>query len=513
MSETGQPFESPPLGPRMRSLVASCFVALASGTTYAYSVYAPQLVKNSGLTPADAGKLSLALSIGGSIGGFPAGILIDAVGPGPADFIGSLVLFFSFSTLYKAYLAKSDHVLTYVIALAASSFGSILSFYSTVNCVTANFPHHRGTAGALPVASYALASLLYSSISVRFFEGNTGGLLKFFAVFAASVCFAGSFFLKLVKKPKSSPDETSQLLRRGSSNSVVDTILETRKQFKNKLSLWGIGRSPSNTSLSTPRFSIDSSVQRPKNLQRVDSEVIYVAVEDVPIFVRYGSPIWNHHIVKKILSRVYVKFFIILASLQAIGQLYIYSVGYVVVTLKDSNPDSKIGVSDAQALQVSTIAVASFLGRLSSGPISDLVRKKLNAQRLWCIFAASFMTAFGQFLLRTINDLEHLFIPSFIIGFAFGFCFGTFPAVIADTFGINGFTTMWGFLTTGAVFLLSWLTKNLAQTLEKHSDSQGLCTLGVECYKDTFTITQYGAFGIATLILYTIYFNYRTGKN
>jgi MFS family permease len=502
------------------------FVALASGTPYVYSVYAPQLVKNSGLSASDSGKLSLALSVGGSIGGFPAGVFIDWAGPAIATAVGSIITFVSFFVLHSGFVNQTKNVPVLMAALAASSLASVLCFYATVNCITANFPHHRGTAGALPVSSYALASLMYSAMAVNLFEDNIAGLLKFFSFFSPIVCLCGSFFLVIVDKKKKKQQqqqdrplssdiengptsENEPLLRRNSS--FIEQANEIRKQYQHKLSLWGIGRTPSSSSLASPNgsFGSFSNVQRPRFQRRLDSDAIYVAVEDVPIFVKYGSPIWNHHIFKKIFSRLYIKFYIILAALQSIGQFYIYSVGFLVVTLEGSQHSTSLTAAEAQALQVSVVSLASFLGRLSSGPISDVVVKKLRAQRVWCIFFASILLSFGQYLTTRISNLEHLIYPSFVNGFAFGFTFGSFPAVIADSFGTEGFSTLWGFLTTGAMFLLLALTQNLAFTINKHSDDTGVCNLGSGCYREAFQITQYGCLVVSVLVMITIYWNHK----
>lgn len=505
-------FESPPLNPRIRSLISSVFVALASGTPYVYAMYAPQLVKNSHLTLGDSGKLSLALSIGSSIGGLPAGIFIDWAGPATSTVVGSLFTFISFATLHNCYINQSQDVTIMMAALAASGFGSVLCFYSTVNCITANFPHHRGTAGAFPVASYALAALVYSAVAVNCFKDNTGGLLKFFSLFSPIVCLLGSYFLVIVdknRKKKKTTSEFEPLLRRNSS--FLEQANELRKHYQQKLSLWGVGRTPSQSALASPNSSF-TDLQGMGFRQRLESDAIYVAVEDVPIFVKYGSPIWNHHILQKITSRIYIKFYIILASLQSIGQLYIYSVGYLVSILEDGNKKSPLTSAEIQALQVSTLAFASFTGRLCSGPISDIIVKKLKAQRLWCILVAGLILSLGQFLTRSISNLDHLIIPSFINGFSFGFTFGAFPACIADSFGTEGFSTLWGFLTTGAVFLLTGLTSNLASTMSKNNGEDGSCHLGSGCYSETFKLTQYGSLFICLLVAFTIFWNHKISK-
>lgn len=519
MSESLQEYEYPPVGARIRSLIASVIVAVASGTLYVYSVFAPQLVKNSHLPVAVLSKLSLAITLGGAVGGFPAGIMIDKLGPGISDFLGGLFTFTAYTLLHGFYAKQSQNVALLMFALMCLGFGSILSFYSTVKCATANFPHHRGTAGALPVSAYALASLLYSTIAVTFFKNDTEGLLRFFSIFCPILCLSGSFFLKIYKKEKkqtqlignnqeSAIDERPIMKTVGSTTSLMEAFHERRRSLRGSLSFWGIG-------VRSPRASISSiDQQRPlvaQQLRRADSSVIYSAVEDVPVFVREGHPIWNHFIVEAICQRLFLKYYFILASLQGVGQMYIYSVGFIVVAQVNSTPGIKLSVGEAQALQVSTIAIASFLGRLTSGPISDIVSRKLQAQRIWCIFFAAMLMAFGQFLTSILDRVEHITICSFITGFAFGFVFGTFPAVVADRFGTEGFSTIWGLMTTGGIITVSLLTKLFGHYLGLHTDDDGVCKVGVECYSDTFVFTKWYCLLVAALLLLTIHINHRLG--
>jgi len=524
MSESQEIFEYPPVGARILSLIASVFVATASGTPYVYSVFAPQLVKNSHLPISVLSNLSLALTLGSAAGGFPAGLVIDHLGTGPADFLGAIFQFTAYTLLHKIYITQSQNVPLLMFALACVGFGSILSFYSTVKCATANFPHHRGSAGALPVSAYALASLLYSTISVHFFKNDTAGLLRFFSIFCPLICFIGCFFLRIYKKEKKSEvtttnDEsaisedrtttTTNLKQIASTTSLMNAFNERRRSLRGSLSFWGIG-------VRSPRSSISSvnDDRRPlvrQGLQRSDSSVIYSAVEDVPVFVREHSPIWNHYIVKAICQRLFLKYYFILASLQGIGQMYIYSVGFIVVAQVNSTPNNTLTVGQSQALQVSVIAIASFMGRLTSGPISDLFRRKFHAQRIWCIFFAASLMGVGQYLTSIFDTVEQITISSFIIGFAFGFVFGTFPAVVADRFGTEGFSTIWGLITTGGIFTVSQLTKLFGYYLGKHTDDDGICRVGVECYKDAFVFTKWASLFLAGLILLTIYINHRLG--
>lgn len=77
----------------------------------------------------------------------------------------------------------------------------------------------------------------------------------------------------------------------------------------------------------------------------------------------------------------FISYYLVLAVLQGIGQTYIYSVGFLVPLIFAGEDLSTVDVTPAsvQSVQVSLIAIFSFMGRLISGPVSDwLVLKRLK---------------------------------------------------------------------------------------------------------------------------------------
>lgn len=209
-----------------------------------------------------------------------------------------------------------------------------------------------------------------------------------------------------------------------------------------------------------------------------------------------------------------------LASLQGIGQMYIFAVGFVVSTqVQSSQEPLKFNQEELQSLQVSLISVMSFCGRLLSGPTSDLLVKKFHAQRLWliicsavlCIIASKNLVSSKAVFDTGMAVFNRISISSAIFGFAFGMAFGTFPAIIADSFGTAGFSTIWGLSTAGGIFSVKLLSKVLAYDLASNmEEDQVVCTKGVTCYSHTFHVTQlWGVFaiGLASLTMLVGYRN------
>lgn len=108
-------------------------------------------------------------------------------------------------------------------------------------------------------------------------------------------------------------------------------------------------------------------------------------------------------------------------------------------------------------MHVSILSFLSFLGRLVSGVGSDVLVKRFQMSRFWCVvFAAAVFTA-GQFCGSQIENPNYLWVVSSLTGLvsvkivprfphpayisqAYGALFGVFPALVADAFGVGGFS-------------------------------------------------------------------------
>ncbi|GAV51773.1 hypothetical protein ZYGR_0AF02440 [Zygosaccharomyces rouxii] len=214
----------------------------------------------------------------------------------------------------------------------------------------------------------------------------------------------------------------------------------------------------------------------------------------------------DNYVLRTITTPRFLTYYIILATLQGLGQMYIYCVGFIVQTQVNSLPADRYNINPEriQSIQVSIISILSFTGRLSSGPISDLLVKKLNAQRMWNIVLAGILMFWGsaQMLHQIPADaistatnlpqsLTNVSFCSAIFGFAFGVLFGTYPAIIADSFGTAAFSTIWGISTSGGLPTIKIFAAILGKDLDKNTNpGEAVCKKGIDCYKHTFHITQ-----------------------
>ncbi|KAF8005347.1 hypothetical protein HF325_000804 [Metschnikowia pulcherrima] len=487
---------------RLVALLASMFVSLVAGTPYLYGVYSPQLVQRVGLSTSDAATISVAVNLGSGLGGLPAGLLIDWAGPQIAIMLGSLCIFLGYFALNKIYVHATSSLPLICFLMALMGFGSVTSFFSCLKAAQANFPNHRGSAGAIPVGAYGLAATLFSIVAAKFFGGNAGGLLAFLAYLCGSVAFMGSWFVHVYAG--SAPEQTG---------AGALTHIRRPDSLRGSFLFWGVGRRNSRSSFAQSPADIAPLVNqlRAQDLLRKDSAGSFAnlsvltseasSLSETGVAVpssRPGEPVApgtldNKHAdskppvtIKSLLcNKTYLSHFLIVTLCSGVCQMYIYTVGFIVRAQFTFNGHEG-SAAGMQAIQVSTISIASFGGRVASGMISDYIYKNWRAQRQWVILGTILLTFIGQLFLVLTNSIHGITFVSLCVGGAYGILNGSYPAIIADEFGTKSFTTAWGLVNSGPLFLLFTLEKYFGYIYDGHSDDDGVCHVGNLCYRGAF---------------------------
>jgi MFS family permease len=528
------------LYPRVAALVALVFVSLAAGTSYLYGVYGPQLVKQCRLTTLDSATISLFINIGCGIGGLPGGVLIDAVGPQLAILMGLALIAAGYYGVYRVYQLAALSLALLSVFMCVMGFGSITSYFATLKAAQLNFPHHRGLAGALPVSAYGLSATLLLAVAAIFYKGDSGGFIGFLALACGSVTFVGLWFVHVYLEddaaapppPHSATDMTADpeagppsdedvplLLRESSSLTLASaaasgppqaTPMARDDSLKGSLSFWGIGTRTPRSSVgagAAPRAAIDAVRQaatatsgaaagaaRAPALSHQSSSLLF-RTKAAPPAAAPPLRLPAHHVVAALLANPnFLRHYLIVSLLSGVGQMYIYSVGFVVIAQyhrDTAGGDDADGVAAGlQALQVSTILIASFSGRLVLGVLSDLIHKRYHVQRLWIVLATVVFLAAGQLVIIYAQHAALITVASAVIGGSYGLIFGTYPAVMADEFGTRTFLTTWGLVCTGPLITLFVLNKYFGWIYDRNTDALlGLCHRGNACYRGAFELS------------------------
>ena len=129
--------------------------------------------------------------------GVPIGIFVDNRGPRPAVLGGSVCLAIGYFPLHQAYDRASGSVALLCFFSFLSGLGGCMAFSAAVKTSALNWPHHRGTATAFPLAAFGLSAFFFAFLGSLFFPGDPSDFLMLLSSGTSGLTFLGFFFLKV----------------------------------------------------------------------------------------------------------------------------------------------------------------------------------------------------------------------------------------------------------------------------------------------------------------------------
>ncbi|KAI1170480.1 MFS general substrate transporter [Nemania sp. FL0916] len=510
---------------RIVSSVAATAIALACGTNYVYSAWAPQFADKLHLSATESEVIGLAGNLGMYTMGVPVGMLVDSRGPRPAVLVGSLLLGLGYLPLHNAYDAGSGSVPWLSLASFLTGLGGCMAFAASVKTSALNWPHHRGTATAFPVAAFGLSAFFFALVSSIFFPGSPGKFLLLLSIGTFAMTFIGFFFLRVLPHasvyhavpPDSESVDTRALHRSISQQSKLSRdpaepgmLPENAAATTSTPAHQGPegpadGESPDLSATSSTavqdatlpaKISPDDADETSSLLSQstatssMAGEVLVQSSVDIDRSHRIDIRGWD-----LLKSLDFWQLFIIMAILSGIGLMTINNIGNDAAALwkhYDDSIDDKAMVLHQQ-LHVSILSVGSFSGRLLSGVGSDFLVKVLHASRIWCLVIASVIFSLAQICALNVVNPHLLGFVSGFSGLGYGFLFGVFPSVIAESFGIRGLSQNWGFMTLSPVLSSNVFNLFYGLVLDAHSvveaDGKRRCEDGIECYRAAYVVT------------------------
>jgi len=446
---------------RIVASVAATVIALACGSNYVYSAWAPQFAERLKLSSTESNLIGLFGNLGMYSIGVPIGMFVDNRGPRPAVLAGSALLAAGYFPLHQAYDAAGGSVALMCFFSYLSGAGGCMAFSAAVKTSALNWPHTRGTATAFPLAAFGLSAFFFATLGGILFPGDPSDFLLLLAAGTCGLTFVGFFFLKVY------PHSHSQY------QSVAGADEDDAE-----------------------------SADRPAPLRRTTSKEAKAQ--------RDGDLEPDLRGFRLLRSLDFWQLFMIMAILAGIGLMTINNIGNNAKALwekYDENVDREFLVM-RQQMHVSILSVCSFLGRLSSGVGSDFLVKHLHASRVWCLVLATLIFFLAQICALNIENPNLLGLVSGLSGLGYGFLFGVFPSIVAESFGIRGLSQNWGFMTLAPVVSSNVFNIFYGQTYDAHSilrpNGERMCMEGLECYKSAYWVTFFACILGLAVSLWTI---------
>ncbi|KAL0958698.1 hypothetical protein HGRIS_014030 [Hohenbuehelia grisea] len=276
------------------------------------------------------------------------------------------------------------------------------------------------------MAGFGLSAFIYSSMARVFFPGDTSSFLLTLAIGTASPMIAGYFMIRIVPLPLApSGTEEGALIRR------VDT---------------------QDSSDSTPLLSEEVEPPQPSTDRR-------------PSDSSHEMTGWN--LTKNI---NFWTLFALFSILSGTGIMYINNVGTMsqILYAKSANPYRDVEAAKWQSAQVSTISVVSFLGRVCMGVFSDYLKSHLGLPRSYCLVIVTSLMLVSQINATIVDTVEHLWIVSASLGFAYGSAAAIFPILCIDWFGLAHFSEAMGYIALSPLILGNIFSVMFGRILDAH---------------------------------------------
>ncbi|KAL7949823.1 serine incorporator domain-containing protein [Trichoderma barbatum] len=486
---------------RLIATVAATVISLACGTNYVYSAWAPQFAERLRLSATESNLIGLFGNLGMYSLGVPIGMFVDERGSRPAVLAGAFLLAIGYAPLCFSFEKAAGSVPVLCFFSYLTGLGGCMAFAGAVKTSALNWPSHRGTATAFPLAGFGLSAFFFSFLGAILFPGSTSSFLMLLSWGTFGLTFAGYFFLKVYPQvsyqevPTQAPG--SQAPGRERARSITEPGMSPNPDAVHK-NLGTSSRTLAASDASRAVIFSDTEAGGDPLIDETSSLIPDVVTADI-----VGGSSVDQDVsrrvdirgVKLLLCLDFWQLFSIMAILAGTGLMTINNIGNDANALwkhYDSSVDEPFLVSHQQ-IHVSILSVFNFVGRLLSGIGSDYLVKTLRASRIWCLAVACLIFLLAQICALQIEMPHKLVFVSGLSGLAYGFLFGVFPSIVAETFGIRGLSQNWGFMTLAPVASGNVFNLLYGRIYDHHSvvepDGTRSCDDGIACYRSAYAVT------------------------
>ncbi|ORY86094.1 major facilitator superfamily domain-containing protein [Protomyces lactucae-debilis] len=459
------------------TLAAATTVGLLSGTGYAFSSWAPQLSDRCHLSALSINLIGIAGNLGVYVMSPFAGKLVDRFGLRLPLMGGALCLFLGYFGLQYAYRVEWNHggIVLYFFCFI-TGIGSALGNLAALNAAAKSYPLNRGSATALPIASYGLSAFVFSRIAHFFFVGHTERYLLTLAI----TCGVGLFLCSLcIKLPSSNLQENRRTRRKSFS---------TRDDEPESGMLLADGTDDeAEDEIEAP--TVIDSVILPDTEAEVFAEVT-------------GWALFKH--------LDFCLMITIIGLLSGCGLMWINNIGNNLVALYRAEVNSlaemdPVVLERLQAANVSVLSLFNCAGRIFGGVVSDVAKTRIRLQRSAFLLGSAVIFVLVSVSAYHNTSSSNLIYYTSALASAYGTMFGVGPVLTLEKYGVKDFSFNWGLVSVAPGLSGNLFNLLYGRIYDLHSDPvTHKCDVGVRCYRDAFVFTAVGC-SVAVLCALTLF--------
>ncbi|KAI6035886.1 major facilitator superfamily domain-containing protein [Pisolithus marmoratus] len=487
---------------RTITLLGAVLVALSSGTNYIFSAYAPQLGARLHVSHTQLNIVGLAGNVGVAASGPVWGRIVDSRGPKTllaGAFMCSIVGYSGIMRMYddgtgSGTSISSAHFALLITCSLITGLGANAGITAAVNTVAKSFPESaRATTISLVLSGFGLSAFCFSTIAHIFFPGDTSALLLLLALATSIPSLIAVFIVRPVPLlptcpgPEGDQARTYEHIPNGEVPFITDRSVSVEEDD---------GRSPllgvQAGSSSALEISYAKGRARPDTLLDIRGMGLFRTLDFYLLFV-------------------------IMLLLAGTGIMYINNVGAITLALVPKSNPSHDGAeaSKQQAMQVSTLSVGNFVGRMLIGLISDFTHSCFRLPRAYCLCFVSLLFIVSQAFAIGVSNVSTLRIATATLGLAYGSLFGILSVITIDWFGLAHLSENSGYICLAALVGGNVFSIMFGRNLDAHVPredtntflgvahatnaasapaiqdvlSERQCLLGRECYVSSLKVT------------------------
>ncbi|KAI9793801.1 MAG: hypothetical protein M1833_000524 [Piccolia ochrophora] len=464
--------------------------------------------------------------------GVPIGILIDKHGPRGFVLLGAVFLGLGYYPMHRAYDHGQGSTSVGLLCFFAllTGFGSCSAFFAALKTAALNWPNHRGTATAFPLAAFGLSAFFFANLSSFAFHENTSEFLFLLSVGTFSMAFVSFLFIRVVpqapaysalpRREGRSQSSSSRLYRSKSSEDRVNWKFGSHEPGRSTRDASEDRQPPEIAAEECPSSSASPKSPKPHDEDETSSLMSKSsswASRDVAAQTGKPNADVNHpHNITDVrglalLRKVeFWQQWFLLGTLTGVGLMTINNIGNDAQALWSHYDDSASSgfIEKRQLMHVSIVSVSSFTGRLLSGVGSDIIVKVLHLSRYWCIVVSSSIFAIAQICAIRIENPHFLWAVSGLTGLAYGVLFGVYPTLVSEAFGVHGLSQNWGCMCLAAVVFGNLFNLIYGTIFDHHSiilpTGARDCPQGLPCYRNAYVVTLIASLLGVVLSLWSI---------
>ncbi|KAF8341288.1 major facilitator superfamily domain-containing protein [Cantharellus anzutake] len=477
---------------RSLTLVGSVLGALAAGTNYVYSAYAPQMGAKLDLSHTQLNIIGLSGNLGVYSTGPIMGIIADRQGPRILFILAVILLsvgYLGIKLFYDEVIGlpgAAEHTFTSGLVILAifsycSGAGGNAGLTAALNATAKSFPDNtRASVTGLVVSGFGLSAFVFSTLAHTVFPGDTSNFLLVLALGTSLPMVIGALIVKVVQQPGESgsyaPIAAEEDL--GDENSYASV----HRRRSGEITVRQRSRSSSSFDLQVPEFG--TRLQFPASgamYQHVDLDDISEAheVPDVETARNTGTPSPPNEMILDIYGKELIKtsdfwlIFFILSLLAGTGLMWINNVGSLTQALvaqgRPKDWDQELAAK-LQAAHVSIISITNCLGRVIIGLVADFCKHRFSVRRVAWFIPITFVFILSQFLgLSATSAQMPLNLASVTLGFAYGATWSLAPTITAEWFGLAHFSQNWGFVAVAPILGGNLFSLAFGMNLDAHA--------------------------------------------